>query len=562
MNTNPLLKPIHTDSRTQVFLRPTRIVAMGGDIDNAELLLREKPEQLLMNDVVEVCTMRNHGSEHAWILLDLGAEIHGRVRIMTHMCEPKWMRAQIRLGESVSEAMTPVDFAGNEANHALRDYEIAVRYFTCIDSNESGFRFVRFELLGDNAALQLRSIDGILIVRDLEYIGSFESSDPLLNEIYRTCAYTTHLNCQEYIWDGIQRDRMVWSGDMHPEVITYCTVFGEGDVIPKSLDFNRDTYSLDKATRYHWMNGIPAYSMWWIMCHYDYFMQNGDMAYLREQKAYLCRLLGMLCDCIGPDGAEILPDRRLLDWPTQADADATHAGLHGLLSLTLQAGAYLADLLGDTDTAARCLESAEKMKKHRPATAFKQAEALLVLGGIEDAVTADREVIAKGGAHGYSTFFSYYILAARAIAGKTAEALDDLREYYGAMLRLGATTFWEDFSLDWVESAGGFENIARIDEPVTDGKVDIHGDFGAYCYVGLRHSLCHGWSSGPAAFLARYILGVKILEPGCRKLEIKPNLCGLEYVKGTYPTPRGTVRIYADKNGVKIDAPDGIEIVR
>jgi hypothetical protein len=298
------------------------------------------------------------------------------------------------------------------------------------------------------------------------------------------------------------------------------------------------------------------------MCHYDYFMQNGDMAYLGEQKAYLCRLLGMLCECIGPDGAEILPDRRLLDWPTQADADATHAGLHGLLSLTLQAGAYLADLLGDGDTAARCLESAEKMKKHRPATSFKQAEALLVLGGIEDAVTADREVIAKGGAHGYSTFFSYYILAARAMAGKTAEALNDLREYYGAMLRLGATTFWEDFSLDWVESAGGFENIARIDEPVTDGKVDIHGDFGAYCYVGLRHSLCHGWSSGPAAFLARYILGVKILEPGCRKLEVRPNLCGLKFVRGTYPTPRGTVSIYADKNGVTIDAPDGIEIVR
>ena len=60
----------------------------------------------------------------------------------------------------------------------------------------------------------------------------------------------------------------------------------------------------------------------------------------------------------------------------------------------------------------------------------------------------------------------------------------------------------------------------------------------------------------------RYVLGVNVLEAGCRKLKIVPNLCGLEYVKGTYPTPFGTVSIYADKSGVKIDAPKEIEIIR
>ncbi len=27
------------------------------------------------------------------------------------------------------------------------------------------------------------------------------------------------------------------------------------------------------------------------------------------------------------------------------------------------------------------------------------------------------------------------------------------------------------------------------------------GDFGAYCYLGFRHSLCHGWSSGVVKFI-------------------------------------------------------------
>lgn len=58
------------------------------------------------------------------------------------------------------------------------------------------------------------------------------------------------------------------------------------------------------------------------------------------------------------------------------------------------------------------------------------------------------------------------------------------------MLDMGATTFWEDFDMDWME------NAARIDQIVPAGKKDIHGDYGAYCYRGFRHSLCHGWASG------------------------------------------------------------------
>jgi alpha-L-rhamnosidase len=44
--------------------------------------------------------------------------------------------------------------------------------------------------------------------------------------------------------------------------------------------------------------------------------------------------------------------------------------------------------------------------------------------------------------------------------------------------------------------------VGQIDEIVPAGKKDIHDDYGAYCYVGFRHSLCHGWASGPTAFLS------------------------------------------------------------
>jgi alpha-L-rhamnosidase len=39
-------------------------------------------------------------------------------------------------------------------------------------------------------------------------------------------ADTVHLCMQDYLWDGIKRDRLVWIGDMHPEVSTINAVFG------------------------------------------------------------------------------------------------------------------------------------------------------------------------------------------------------------------------------------------------------------------------------------------------------------------------------------------------
>ena len=107
---------------------------------------------------------------------------------------------------------------------------------------------------------------------------------------------------------------------------------------------------------------------------------------------------------------------------------------------------------------------------------------------------AEQDNLIEGGAKGMSTFMSYYVLKAVASFNKNA-AIEMMKEYYGGMLDKGATTFWEDFDIEWTK------NSCRIDELPKNGEKDIHGDFGAYCYTGFRHSLCHGWSAGIIAFM-------------------------------------------------------------
>ena len=79
--------------------------------------------------------------------------------------------------------------------------------------------------------------------------------------------------------------------------------------------------------------------------------------------------------------------------------------------------------------------------------------------------------------------------------GEDESALAMMKEYYGGMLSVGATTFWEDFDLEWLEGSG------RLDEMPKEGVKDIHGDFGKFCYGSFRHSFCHGWSAGVVTFI-------------------------------------------------------------
>ena len=189
------------------------------------------------------------------------------------------------------------------------------------------------------------------------------------------------------------------------------------------------------------------------------------------------------------------------------------------------------------------------------------AAAMLVLAGLADPGKVCRTVIARGGAEGFSTFYGYYMLEALAEGGLYDEALQIISDYWGAMLDLGATTFWED--LNYAHAAGA----ARIDEPVPAGKFDIHAESGAYCYKGLRHSLCHGWASGPTPWLSRHVLGIVPLEPGCKSVAVRPHLGHLKWAEGTFPTPWGVIRVRHERGAdgkvsTSVSAPDGVRVVR
>ncbi len=542
---------------TREYIYPSRVVWQTGNVTHVERLFTKGIGQASLNNS-NIVILKNQGKDTASILLDFGKELHGALEIITGMWPaPNNARTiRVRFGESVSETMAELGEHGSTNDHAIRDFKLMLPWLGKAQTGESGFRFVRIDLLDKDAVLQLKEVRAVSTYRDIPYLGSFNSSDERLNKIWQTGAYTVHLNMQDYLWDGIKRDRLVWVGDLHPEVSTVNTVFGYNEVVPKSLDLARNTTPLPG-----WMSGISTYSMWWIILHYDWYMHHGNLSYLKEQKDYLQGLLKQIVSKVH-DGKEKMDGHRFLDWPSSKDTAAIHAGLQAMTIWSLEKGAELSSIIGDNETAELCKKTVSQLRSvillHNNS---KQAAALLAITGMLDPQTAYTDVLSVGGPKNFSTFYGYYMLEAMAKAGKYQEALEIISTYWGAMLDLGATTFWEDFNMDWLQNAG------RIDEITPPGKVDIHAAYGDYCYVGHRHSFCHGWASGPTVWLSQHVLGIQLAGPGGKTFRIRPNLGNLSFAEGTYPTSLGTIYVKHTKNNKGkvisiVKAPKGIRIVK
>ena len=62
-------------------------------------------------------------------------------------------------------------------------------------------------------------------------------------------------------------------------------------------------------------------------------------------------------------------------------------------------------------------------------------------------------------------------------------------------------------------------------------------------YDSYRMSLCHSWSSTPVVWIARYVLGIRALEPGYARIAFEPHAIGAHGRTGVIPSPRGLIKV-------------------
>lgn len=458
---------------------PKRIIESQNLISTQNLLIK-KPLQigLFEDNITEIVSK-------GFLILDFGKELCGGIRILTYLTSSQ-CNIRVRFGESLTECSSELGEKNSTNDHCLRDVVSQLVNYSDLSIGNTGFRFVRIDFL-DDLKIQIKSIFAVNNILRKKPIYQYKGGDRLIKQIFKTAKRTIDLCASsEYIWDGIKRDRLCWIGDMHPEMLALTTLYGRLKCIEDTLDFVKDQTPLPQ-----WMNGVPMYSMWWIIIIADYYNETGCLDYLKNNIDYLEKLMILMDECVSYNGDLDYP-YYFVDWPTHEKEDEL-AGVRAINIIACKKAIEIQKALNiETQTSKQLLHKLEKIEI--TVKSSKQVIALkyFAIGKLSD---NDIKKLIEGKAKGLSTFMSYYILSAIAKTWGREKAIEIMKEYYGGMLSRGATTFWEDFDIEWLNGSGNIDKIPKKNEK------DIHGDFGSFCYKGFRHSLCHGWSSGIIKFI-------------------------------------------------------------
>ena len=288
------------------FLLPKKIGA-SECVQNEEYLLNKKELQIGLTE-----KMLTKFSAGGFIILDFGKEVCGGIRILTHKANNVPVR--IRFGESLTECCAELGGEKNATNdHSLRDFTVRLQNYSDMTFGQTGFRFVRLDFSG---TADIKSVLAESYILKKPTLYSYNGNDELIKEIFAVAKRTVDLCASKgFLWDGVKRDRLVWIGDIHPEMLALTTLYGRLPLIEKSLDFVKKQTPLPK-----WMNGYPMYSMWWIIIIADYYSYTGAEDFAEQQVEYLERLVEQMLVCVSENG-ELNYPKYFVDWPTSGKPD-------------------------------------------------------------------------------------------------------------------------------------------------------------------------------------------------------------------------------------------------
>ena len=395
--------------------------------------------------------------------------------------------------------------------------------------------------------------------------GSFRCSDDEINKIWDVSAYTMDLTTREFFMDGIKRDRWTWSGDAIQSYLMNYYLRFDTECVKRTI---RQLRGKDPVTAH--VNTIMDYTFYWFKSILDYYQYTGDADFVREMWPRMVTLMDYVEGRLDANGmAEGQADDWIfVDW---VDFPMHKRGtlcfeqillMKAMETMALCADIVCCDSVATPDFAAshkkyRILaerlrnkikqtfwsyeqkayyHAIEDGQMNRQITKFPNMFAILYgLAYEEERREIMQSVMLNPDIPAITTpYMRFYELETLCIDGLHTQVLQEMRDYWGGMLREGATSFWEKY----VPTERGTQHLAMYGRPY--GK-----------------SLCHAWGASPVYLLGKYYLGVRPTKPGYAEFVVEPHLGDLDWIKGDVPTPHGMIHVEIDRHQVKVLATEG-----
>ena len=426
------------------------------------------------------------------------------------------------------------------------------------------FRYVYIET-DEGASYDDVLMDYEYAPHDPQHTGSFRCSDEDINRIWDVAAYTMDLTTREFFMDGIKRDRWTWSGDAIQSYLMNYYLRFDTECVKRTI---RQLRGKDPVTAH--INTIMDYTFYWFKSILDYYQYTADVAFVREMWPRMVTLMDYVEGRLNADGmAEGQADDWIfvdwVDFPMHKRGTLCFEQI--LLMKAMETMALCADIVcGDSVATSDYTASHKKYRimaeqlrnkikqtfwnyetkayyhaieegqMNRQITKFPNMFAILYgLAYEEERREIMQSVMLNPDIPAITTpYMRFYELETLCIDGLHSQVLQEMRDYWGGMLREGATSFWEKY----VPSETGTQHLAMYGRPY--GK-----------------SLCHAWGASPIYLLGKYYLGVRPTKPGYEEFEIRPSLGDLDWLQGDVPTPHGMIHIEMNRHEVKVLATEG-----
>ena len=488
------------------------------------------------------------------LLADFGEETYGYLRFKDIRGKGA---VRVIYAESESEALA-VDLANTKPG-ALDGWEMLMLEEGAEMRRDiaHGFRFVHVIPVDGEVSVGALAMDRE--TKGLPVRGSFRCSDAELNEIWDVSVRTLELTCREVFIEGIKRDHWVWSGDAVQSFLMNYYVFGDYDGCRDTLWTLRGK----DPVKCH-LNRIMDYTFYWFDAVEKYRLYSGDPYIARQVYPRMKTLLEFALGRLDAAGRPVdrPGDWMFIDWAPEPlhNTGGVTAFEQILLVRALEATAALAKEVGAADDANAYLARAKKLRDEIvPRYWNEEKGGLLHLmkadGSLDEQLTRYPNMF--GLFYGYfdeakrarvvkdvllndnvlkiqTPYMRFYELESLCSLGMQETVTKEIKSYWGGMLKLGATSFWELYN------------------PSEKGVAH-------YAMYGRRYgkSLCHAWGASPTYLLGKYYLGVTPTQPGFAAYEVKPNLGGLEWIEGDVPAPFGRIHVKFDKKSVSVLSDGG-----
>lgn len=429
------------------------------------------------------------------------------------------------------------------------------------DSVLEGSRAFRYVNIALGEGVQLDSVSMLYEYLPVANRGRFHCSDSTVNKIWDIAAYTLHLNTREFFIDGIKRDRWIWSGDAYQSYLMNYYLFFDSATVARTIWALRGK---DPVTSH--INTIMDYSFYWFMGIYDYYLYTGDAGFIRQAYPRMVSLMQFILSRCNKDGwVEGLPgDWVFIDWADGLSKKGEVSFEQLLFVRSLETMALCAGLANDEEGAAAYRQQAAGLRsglftdfwdEGQQAFAHSRVDGVLSstltryanMFGIffgyftkEQEVAVKEHVLLNDSVPKITTpYMRFYELEALCAMGDQVHVLKEIKDYWGGMLGLGATSFWEKYD----PSEMGVQHTAMYGRP-------------------YGRSLCHAWGASPIYLLGKYYLGVRPRSPGYASYSVEPVLGGLQWMEGEVPTPHGNIQVYCSKTRIRVRAVAGAGVLR